>query len=289
MIFFFLCLHCRQRSGIIKWTLGGIVAAILVLVITVTVLKSTGTGSTFLACTCVSPNDENAENYNYKLSTSSNIFDLKLFNEVLEESQENLIVSSFSVASVLAMLLLAANGDTFTKLSQVLTLPCGENETDNLQAYLEAFKEAHETLQAGSTVKLESANRMYIDHQYNLNSLYEFKSNQYLASKPEKVDFAQNPNKARAQINNWVESKTNQKIKDVVPFGTVDNNTKIVMVNAIYFKGKWLSQFKGTNKSGQFFQASGDPIGKKNVKFCQQHLKLKFIFPYRSTNDVCSS
>ena len=193
---------------------------------------------------------------------------MKLFYEVLEESAANLIFSSHSVASVLAMLMLAANGDTFTELSQVLTLPCGENETDNLQVYLEAFKDAHESLQVGSAIKLESANRMYIDNQYNLNSLYEFKSNQYLASKPEKVDFAQNPNVARGQINNWVESKTNQKIKDFLPLGSVSANTKVVLVNAIYFKGKWLSQFdaSATNETGEFFQASGDPIGKKKKK-----------------------
>ena len=166
------------------------------------------------------------------------------------------------------MLMLAANGDTFTELSQVLTLPCGDNETDNLQVYLEAFKDAHESLQVGSAIKLESANRMYIDNQYNLNSLYEFKSNQYLASKPEKVDFAQNPNVARGQINNWVESKTNQKIKDFLPLGSVSANTKVVLVNAIYFKGKWLSQFdaSATNETGEFFQASGDPIGNKKKK-----------------------
>ena len=187
---------------------------------------------------------------------------MKLFYEVLEESAVNLILSSHSVASVLAMLMLAANGDTFTELSQVLTLPCGANETDNLQVYLEAFKDAHESLQVSSAIKLESANRMYIDNQYNLNSLYEFKSNQYLSSKPEKVDFAQNPNVARGQINDWVEQKTNEKIKDFLPSGSVGANTKIVLVNAIYFKGKWLSQFdaSATNETGEFFQASGDPI-----------------------------
>ena len=252
-----MCLHFRRRSGVIKWILGGIFGAILILVITVIVLKSTGTGSTFLAYTCAKDDPEN-----YKLSSSSNIFDLKLFYEVLEESAVNLILSSHSVASVLAMLMLAANGDTFTELSQVLTLPCGANETDNLQVYLEAFKDAHESLQVGSAIKLESANRMYIDNQYNLNSLYEFKSNQYLSSKPEKVDFAQNPNVARGQINDWVEQKTNEKIKDFLPSGSVGANTKIVLVNAIYFKGKWLSQFdaSATNETGEFFQASGDPI-----------------------------
>ena len=246
----------RRRSGILKWILGGVSGGLVILVVTVIVLKSTQESS-FLAYTCVSTDTEN-----YKLSSSSNLFDLKLFHEILAESTANLILSSQSVASVLAMLMLAANGDTFTELSQTLTLPCGENETDNLQVYLEAFKDAHESLQVGSAIKLESANRMYIDNQYSLNSLYEFKSNEYLSSKPEKVDFAQNPDVARGQINHWVESKTNQKIKDFLPLGSVGANTKIVLVNAIYFKGKWLSQFdaSATNETGEFFQASGESI-----------------------------
>ena len=113
--------------------------------------------------------------------------------------------------------------------------------------------------QIGSEIKLESANRMYIDKQYNMNALFQYNANQYLASQPEKVNFSQKPNVARQRINNWVESKTNQKIKDFLPAGSVNSNTKIVLVNAIYFKGKWLTQFdtSATNETGEFTMESG--------------------------------
>ena len=102
------------------------------------VLKATNSSGGFLAYTCVSDQE------NYTLSESSNIFDLKLFHEILQESATNLILSTHSVASVLAMLMLGAKGDTFTELAEVLTIPCGENSTD---LYLNAFKSAQESLQ----------------------------------------------------------------------------------------------------------------------------------------------
>ena len=57
---------------------------------------------------------------------------------------------------------------------------------------------------------------------------------------------------ARKAINDWVESKTNDKIKELITEGILDDLTKLVLVNAIYFKGNWAQQFdpKRTRQSG---------------------------------------
>ena len=128
----------RRRTGLLKWIIGVTFGAIAILVITMIILKSTNSSGGFLAYTCVSDQE------NYTLSESSEIFDLKLFHQILQESTENLILSTHSVASVLAMLMLGAKGETFTELAEVLTIPCGDNGTD---LYLDGFKIAQESLQ----------------------------------------------------------------------------------------------------------------------------------------------
>ena len=62
--------------------------------------------------------------------------------------------------------------------------------------------------------------------------------------KLQEVDFVAATEKARQTINAWVEKQTNDKIKDLIGQGVLDAATRLVLTNAIYFKGNWASQFK---------------------------------------------
>jgi serpin B len=63
----------------------------------------------------------------------------------------------------------------------------------------------------------------------------------------ESVDFRGAAEAARATINTWVEDRTHQRIRDLIPPGGVDGETRLVLVNAVYFKGKWVLQFDKTD------------------------------------------
>lgn len=91
--------------------------------------------------------------------------------------------------------------------------------------------------QGDSNLLMETANKVYIDSNFTLNRVFEFKASEYFSTLPDKVEFSLNPESARKQINNWVEAKTNSKIKNLLPSGSVTSNTKMVLVNALYFKG----------------------------------------------------
>ena len=87
------------------------------------------------------------ENKTYEFSNSAIAFDKKLFQEILKERKdENVILSSQSVNSVLSMLLIGAKGKTLEELSHVLTLPCSENITKAKEMYLTNYKSAHAQL-----------------------------------------------------------------------------------------------------------------------------------------------
>ena len=97
------------------------------------------------------------ENKTYEFSNSAIAFDKKLFQEILtDRKDENIILSSQSVNSVLSMLLIGAKGKTFEELSHALTLPCGENITKTKEMYLENYKSAHAQLKVMNESKTQS-------------------------------------------------------------------------------------------------------------------------------------
>lgn len=75
------------------------------------------------------------------------------------------------------------------------------------------------------------------------------------------VDFAADPEAARELINLWVEAQTNEKIRDLIPEGVLNELTRLVITNAVYFKAAWLSPFDPANtKNGSFTLLDGTQV-----------------------------
>jgi serpin B len=76
------------------------------------------------------------------------------------------------------------------------------------------------------------------------------------------VDFANDAEGARRSINGWVEDKTHKKIEDLIPKGLITNSTRLVLVNAIYFKGDWSVPFPKSATKPDDFTIPGEPAFK---------------------------
>ena len=74
-------------------------------------------------------------------------------------------------------------------------------------------------------------------------------------AEPKTADFSESE-EVRTEINNWVEEQTDSKIKDLIGEGILGSNTKMVLVNAIYFKGEWQTKFLEKNTFLHQFQIS---------------------------------
>ena len=75
------------------------------------------------------------------------------------------------------------------------------------------------------------------------------------------VDYKAHAEKVRDEINQWVEQKTNDQIKDLIPAGMLSEDTRLTLVNAIYFKGLWLKRFcEKESFAGSFFVAENQEI-----------------------------
>uniref|UniRef100_A0A131YWV0 Serpin B n=1 Tax=Rhipicephalus appendiculatus TaxID=34631 RepID=A0A131YWV0_RHIAP len=150
--------------------------------------------------------------------------------------KRNIFFSPFSISAALSMALAGARNKTAKELSTVLRVP------DDVQIH-NHFSDFFSKLSSyAADVKLHIANRMYCEQTFPvLESFLSLLRDSYGAT-IESVDFKNDHETVRLQANAWVERETESKIRDLLPRGSVNARTTLILINAIYFKGIWASQ-----------------------------------------------
>uniref|UniRef100_A0A672SU49 Serpin B6 n=1 Tax=Sinocyclocheilus grahami TaxID=75366 RepID=A0A672SU49_SINGR len=175
-----------------------------------------------------------------RLSAANTQFSLNLFKKISGgNTSKNVFYSPISITSALAMVLLGAKGNTAAQMFKVISHMSPHVKEDQIHSSFN--KLMSELKKPGAPYVLSLANRLYGEQSYQ----FDF----WLSSKLEEVDFKKKSEAARVDINKWVEKKTQGKIKDLLPQGSVDTMTRLVLVNAIYFKGNWEKKFPKETQS----------------------------------------
>ncbi|XP_063062921.1 serpin B6-like isoform X2 [Engraulis encrasicolus] len=131
---------------------------------------------------------------------------------------------------------------------------------------------------ADAPYALSLANRLYGEQSYQFVEKFLADTKTHYLAELEAVDFKANAEAARVNINKWVEAKTQDKIKDLLAEGVLDDKTRLVLVNAIYFKGSWEKKFDSARTQEVPFKLNKNET--KPVQMMQQ--KAKFPFTYIS-------
>ena len=189
--------------------------------------------------------------------------------KALDKSQENLVMSSYSVSSVLSMILLGASGQTQAQLAQGL----GLSEERNFQ---QGYKEILSALKGNGDFTLNAANRVYYSTDTALGQDFIQSVKDYFLAKPVGTNFRK-PKEARKAINKWVKSKTSKKIQQLIAEGSISGKTKMVLVNAIYFKGDWDIKFKKSKTRKEYFYVSPDQAVLADMMFINDKFKMNWI------------
>lgn len=166
-------------------------------------------------------------------------FALQLFGKITASNKtNNIFYSPLSISSALAMVSLGAAGNTATQMSE--TLQHDKAKDDIHATYNKLMSELNKK---GAPYSLNLANRLYGEQTYKFLAKFLSDTKTHYNAELETVDFKSNPEASRVKINTWVEKQTNEKIKNLLAEGIIDGLTRLVLVNAIYFKGKWERQF----------------------------------------------
>ncbi len=160
-------------------------------------------------------------------------------------SHGNAFISPTSISQALSMTAAGGEGATSEELWTALGFAPGSSRLADQGSLVASLNKAQT-----DKVQLQSANALWVGKNETLKPAYARLMLAVFAARVENLDFAQAA-KAAATINAWVESKTNQKIKDLVPASVLGAETRMVLTNAVYFKADWATQFKkdGTQKA----------------------------------------
>ncbi|XP_038248749.1 leukocyte elastase inhibitor [Dermochelys coriacea] len=208
-----------------------------------------------------------------KLSNANTRFALDLFRKLNETNATgNIIFSPISISAALAMVLLGARGDTETQLLKTFHFDVVEELHSRFQTLTSDIN------RSGASYLLKLANRLYGEKTYSFLADFLTKTQKLYGANLATVDFLLASDEARKQINQWVGEQTEGKIPNLLSEGSVNDMTKLVLVNAIYFKGNWAEKFKEADTTQMPFRLNKNE--KKTVQMMYQ--KKKFPFGYIS-------
>ncbi len=176
----------------------------------------------------------------------------------LKDAEGNLFFSPYSISTALAMTYAGARGKTEKQMAGALHFTLDQKRLHPAFACLEAQFNA---AQGNRDIELNVANALWVQKDYVfLKEFLDLTAKNYGAA-PNHVDFKRACEAARKEINAWVEQKTKNKIKDLIKRGVLAPLTRLVLTNAVYFKGNWGSQFnKSHTKEGLFRPATGKSV-----------------------------
>ena len=183
-----------------------------------------------------------------------NLFAVDLYRK-LGEGGGNLFFSPLSLSTALAMTSAGAAGETREEMEEVLHFPV------DVESAHPTFAALAESLDQGSSsggYQLNIANRLWGQPDFDFEEEFLATSKQHYGAGFETLDFAKAPDKARETINGWVENQTSNRIQDLLPPGSIEALTRLVLTNAVYFKGEWLNQFDRESTEKAPFYAEGE-------------------------------
>ncbi|CAB3252055.1 unnamed protein product [Arctia plantaginis] len=185
------------------------------------------------------------------LKAGNDQFTAKMFQEVVKiEKGKSSVLSAFSVLTPLAQLALASVGESHDELLRVIGFP-------NDDTTKEVFTEVNNRLKNVKGVELKQANKLYIAENVALNDNFAAVSKSVFDSEFKNIKFSDSVAAAN-EINAWVEDHTNKRIKNLVDENSITPNTVAVLVNAIYFKGKWQNKFDKDRTEDRDFHVTKD-------------------------------
>nr|XP_032830430.1 leukocyte elastase inhibitor-like [Petromyzon marinus] len=182
--------------------------------------------------------------------------------------ERNVFFSPASVSAALAMLLMGAKEETAAQMSKSLHLDGVEDVHGAYQSLLGAFSSTTQ----GSVLRM--ANRLYGEKGYNFLQDFLDSSAKFYQAELAAVNFKGAFEEARKEINAWVEGQTEGKIQDLLASGVVNSLTRLVLVNAVYFKGSWDAKFDPEVTRDAEFKINKNE--KKPVKMMYKKAKYNF-------------
>lgn len=168
-------------------------------------------------------------------SQSVSEFAFDFFKQASDGNNKNVVFSPFSISPTIGMVALGAEGETEQQISKVFHFDLNNADFQSQMGKLQTTISSSAT----DSTEINIANRIWIENTYKIRCNYSKQLKKQFKAEIHKTDFIGSPEPSRLNINKTIESDTKDYIKDLLPQGSIDDQTRLVLTNAIYFKGKW--------------------------------------------------
>ncbi|XP_048859486.1 leukocyte elastase inhibitor-like isoform X2 [Brienomyrus brachyistius] len=207
------------------------------------------------------------------VSSANTQFALDFFREVCGTSG-NIFFSPLSISAAFAMVYLGAKGNTAAQMAKALSF----NMTPDLHSDLKKF--ISDIDKPDAPYQLTLANRLYGAKTFSFLKEFLDATRKFYQAELEPMDFIGAAEESCCQINQWVEAQTNGKIADILDPSAVNDATRLVLVNALYFKGEWQHAFKRFKTREMPFKINERETKPVQMMYLQEVLPFKQIEEY---------
>ncbi|XP_075169384.1 serine protease inhibitor 42Dd-like [Haematobia irritans] len=163
-------------------------------------------------------------------------FTMELIKQLeVTTTKKNTVISPFSIQTCMAMVFTGTKGKTSEEIANVMKYVSNSSDEVSI-AFRNILRQCHQS----DSVKI--ANKVYLKEGYNIKSDYASTIKENYYSDVESIDFGESQ-QATKTINTWVMEKTSGKICNLIANGVLNNSTRILILNALHFKGEWQRKF----------------------------------------------
>lgn len=200
------------------------------------------------------------------IATGHRDFALAAFRQILArpDAPDHLLLSPHSILSALAMVYAGADGSTREQMRATLHFAVEEPELHQaFNTLADALDQRAGVIQeeGARSFELSVANRLWGQQDFGFLPEYLDSIQHYYNAGLEQVDFENHADSVREAINVWVEEETRTRIRDLLPSGSVTEDTRLILVNAIYFLASWQDAFEAALTRDQTFTTgSGEAV-----------------------------
>ncbi|XP_005398965.1 PREDICTED: serpin B6 [Chinchilla lanigera] len=209
------------------------------------------------------------------LLEANGTFAISLLKILGEDSSKNVFLSPMSISSALAMVFLGAKATTAGQMAQALCFnKCGGDGSDVHQGFQLLLDEINRT---GTNYLLRTANRLFGEKSYQFLSSFKDSCYKFYQAEMEELNFTHAAEESRKHINSWVAKKTEGKITEILSSDALNSSTSLVLVNAIYFKGNWDTQFDKARTRERPFKVSKNEEKPVQMMYKKSTFQMTYI------------
>jgi len=192
-----------------------------------------------------------------KLAAATANIGMKLYDQERKSKDGNLLFSPFSIESALAMVSFGSKGSTLEEIIKLLSESDAESLVSGVEELKTLFGASLPAFTSNENFTIETANSLFLQDGFKVLTEFTSDLEKFMHTESMVTDYTK-PMDAAGLINDWVQEKTRNKIQNFIDADGLGADTRMVLVNALYFKGQWSKQFNKQLTSKLEFHVADD-------------------------------